>query len=114
MVDMAIRQILPAALRYSHELSDTLITKKNLGLPGNAEGVILQQLSQQTDTLFEATNKLRIALESLPKDAVCIAMHFQNVVIPCMNSVRSAADALETLTDKAYWPYPTYSDLLFY
>ena len=27
---------------------------------------------------------------------------------------QSAADMLETLTDKAYWPYPTYSDLLFY
>ena len=24
------------------------------------------------------------------------------------------ADRLETLTDKSYWPYPTYSDLLFY
>ena len=24
------------------------------------------------------------------------------------------ADAIEELTDKSYWPYPTYSDLLFY
>ena len=28
--------------------------------------------------------------------------------------VRRQADVLETLTDKAHWPFPTYSDLLFY
>ena len=114
MLDMAIRQILPAALRYSHELSDTMIAKKNLGLPCNAENTLLQQLSQQTESLYETTNKLRDTVGNLPKDAVSIARYFQNVVIPCMNSVRSAADVLETLTDKTYWPYPTYSDLLYY
>jgi glutamine synthetase len=114
MVDMAIRQILPAALRYSHELSDTLMAKRNLGLSCNAESALLRQLSQQTDGLFETVNKLRDALGSLPKDAASTARHFQDVVIPYMNSLRSAADALETLTDKSYWPYPTYSDLLYY
>ena len=114
MLDMAIRQILPAALRYSHELSDTMIAKKNLGLPCNAENTLLQQLSQQTESLYETANKLRDTVGNLPKDAVSIARYFQNVVIPCMNSVRSAADVLETLTDKTYWPYPTYSDLLYY
>lgn len=114
MVDMALHQILPAALRYTHELCDTLTAKKNLGLPCKAEDVLLQQLSQQTDALFEAVNTLRQALESLPEDAVCTARQFHDRVIPCMNTLRTAADALETLTDKSYWPYPTYSDLLYY
>ena len=30
------------------------------------------------------------------------------------NAIRSEADVLEAMTDKSYWPYPTYSDLLFY
>jgi glutamine synthetase len=114
MVDMALHQILPAALRYTHALCDTLTAKKNLGLPCKAEDVLLQQLSQQTDALFEAVNTLRQALESLPEDAVCTARQFHDRVIPCMNTLRTAADALETLTDKSYWPYPTYSDLLYY
>ena len=54
MVDMAIHQIMPAAIRYTKDLCDA------------------------------------------------------------MNAIRSAADMLETLTDKSYWLYPTYSDLLFY
>jgi glutamine synthetase type III len=31
-----------------------------------------------------------------------------------MQMLREQADILESLTDKSYWPYPTYSDLLFY
>ena len=114
MLDMATRQILPAALHYSHSLADTLLAKKRLDLPGNAESVLLQQLNKQTDALFDATNQLRDALMSLYGDPVNIAKHMQAVVIPCMQDVRLAADALETLTDKTYWPDPTYSDLLFY
>ena len=34
--------------------------------------------------------------------------------IPAMQAVRAEADALEELTDKNCWPYPAYSDLLFY
>ena len=114
MVDMAVHQILPAALRYSHELCDTVTAKQKLGLPCNAESTLLQQLSRNTDALFEAVDTLRRALEALPEDAVCTAKHFHDRVIPCMNTLRTAADALETLTDKSYWPYPTYSDLLYY
>ena len=32
----------------------------------------------------------------------------------CYKSLRKDADILEELTDKSYWPYPTYSDILFY
>jgi len=31
-----------------------------------------------------------------------------------MNTVRSIADGLELLTDKSYWPFPSYADILFY
>ena len=42
------------------------------------------------------------------------AVYFHKIVIPAMNAVRCDADALEELTDKSYWPFPTYSDLLYY
>ena len=31
-----------------------------------------------------------------------------------LNRAREQADILEANTDKSLWPYPTYSDLLFY
>jgi len=42
------------------------------------------------------------------------AMYYHDTIVPGMNAVRSEADILETLTAKSYWPYPTYSDLLYY
>lgn len=114
MVDMALHQILPAALRYTHELCDTMMAKKNLGLACVAETTLLQRLSTNTDGLFEAVNELQNSLNKLPKDAVYVAEYFHDTIIPNMNRVRVFADTLETITDKKYWPYPTYSDLLYY
>ena len=114
MVDMALHQILPAALRYTRELCDTVTAKKNYGLACNAETVLLQNLSAQTDALFDAVNVLQDALARLPKEAIRAAKYFHDIIIPGMNAVRTAADALETMTDKKYWPYPTYTDLLYY
>ena len=28
--------------------------------------------------------------------------------------LKGLADGLELITDKSYWPFPTYADLLFY
>ena len=114
MADMALHQILPAALRYTRELCDTVKAKKDLGLVCNAETVLLQRLSGSTDGLFAAVNSLQDALANLPNTAVETAAYFRDTVIPLMNEVRALADTLEVITDKKYWPYPTYSDLLYY
>ena len=114
MADMAMHQILPAALQYTHELCDTVKAKKELGLACNAETVLLQRLSSNTDGLFAAVTSLQDALAKLPKTAVETAAYFRVVVVPLMDEVRAIADTLEVLTDKKYWPYPTYSDLLYY
>ena len=114
MMDMVVRQILPSALRYTHELCNTLTVKKSLNLSCEAESALVQNMSQQTDALYASVNRMRAILSSLPQDAVEAANYFHDVVIPCMNEMRCAADALEAMTDKSFWPYPTYSDLLYY
>ena len=50
----------------------------------------------------------------MPDSAEEAARFYRSVVIPAMNDLRREADILEELTDKTYWPYPTYSDILFY
>ena len=50
----------------------------------------------------------------MPADAEAAANYYRGTVIPAMDALRVDADVLEMLTDKSYWPYPTYSDLLFY
>ena len=114
MVDMAIHQIMPAAIRYTKDLCDALNAKKSCGASCKAESVLVHRLSTNTDALYDAIDALCQALEALPKEAVDAARYNYDIIIPGMQAVRSAADTLETLTDKSYWPYPTYSDLLFY
>ena len=36
-----------------------------------------------------------------------------DVVLPAMTCLRQSADELETMTDRNYWPFPTYDELLF-
>lgn len=114
MVDMALHQILPAALRYTRDLCGTASAKKNMGAACRAESTLIQDLSGHTDALYDAISALKFALQAVPGNGEAAASYCHEVVIPSMNILRREADALETLTDKAYWPYPTYSDLLFY
>ena len=114
MLDMAVHQILPAAMRYSKDLCDALLVKKNVGVSCRAETLLVRDLSVHIDALYDTIDILRHALDAVPKNAEAAAMYYHDTIIPGMNALRTEADALEAMTDKSYWPYPTYSDLLFY
>ena len=114
MIDMALHQILPAALGYTKELCDGIAVKKPLGLPCKAETSLADSLSTGCDGLYEAVEALKQSLSQVPEAAEEAALHYRRVVQPRMEAVRAQADYLETLTDKRHWPFPTYSDLLFY
>ena len=114
MLDMAIHQILPAAMHYTKDLCDALMVKTNLGVSCNAESTLVRNLSGHTDSLYDAIETLRHSLNNVPKHREAAAMYYHDTIVPGMNALRAEADALEAMTDKSYWPYPTYSDLLFY
>ena len=45
--------------------------------------------------------------------AYVAAHYYKYTVFATMEALRSAVDELETITDSKYWPYPSYTDLLF-
>ena len=114
MVDMAQHQILPAALRYTHTLCEGVASKKALGIPCKAETGLIASLSEATDALYDEIQKLKADLTRIPEDLEASAKFYHDVITADMSSLRAQADLLEQLTDKSCWPYPTYSDLLFY
>ena len=117
MVDMVMHQILPAALRYSSDLAEGIIRKqKALGsrITASAEASLASRLSNRCDALYEKAEKLYANLKCVPTGTKDAADYFCDVIIPNMKAVREDADFLEKLTAKSYWPYPLYSDLLFY
>ena len=114
MIDMAMHQILPAAMGYARELCDGIISKRATGLSCWVETDIAGQVSTAADRLYDHVGSLREALHQVPAEPEEAAMYYRRVVCGYMEEVRRQADVLETLTDKAHWPFPTYSDLLFY
>ncbi len=114
MVDMAMHQILPAAMRYSSELTESALRKQNAGITAKADLTLATRLSKHIDALYVECENLNTDLTSVPEGLQEAANYFRNVINTDMDRLRTEADALESLTDKKYWPYPTYSDLLFY
>ncbi|MBR7123122.1 MAG: glutamine synthetase III [Oscillospiraceae bacterium] len=117
MVDMVMHQILPAALRYSSDLADGINRKRAASqgtIKASAEKALVQRISDCCDTLYEVTEKLCSDTKAVPLDSSAAANYNSTVIVQDMQAVRECADLLETLTAKEYWPYPTYSDLLFY
>ncbi|MBE6920244.1 MAG: glutamine synthetase type III [Ruminococcaceae bacterium] len=113
-VDMALHQILPAALHYTRDLTKSIIDKKAIGASCTAEQALVERLSTACDSVYEKSQDLSGKLNSIPAETEAAADYMSNVIVPAMESLRVDADTLEQLTDKSYWPYPTYSDLLFY
>ena len=113
-LDMALHQILPAAMRYTKDLCEGILSKKTVGIPCQAEDAIAKQLSDATDKMYQCTEALRKDLLHIPEGKENMVNYYHDTIVTDMQQLREQADILESLTDKSYWPYPTYSDLLFY
>ena len=114
MVDMAVQQILPAAMGYTDSLCGGVASKKSLGVSCRGEMALIQKLSGACDAAYDTVERLKDALDHMPSNEEAAADHCHSVIVPLMAELRKQADILEKNTAKAYWPYPTYSDLLFY
>ena len=113
-VDIAMRQILPAVSKYCGDLCQRTDLKQRLHVTHSAEMDLITRLSEGIDQLYAACEALKKALAAVPTDSESSTEYYHSVIVPAMNTVRSFADGLEVLTDKSYWPFPTYADILFY
>ncbi len=117
MLDMAKKDILPAATAYAKELADTAVAKKSF-LPDcqcGYEEDIVAKISALTSKLYAAVKVLEdnLAKTAGIVDITELSMYYKDAILPAMDAIREPADELETLTSKKYWPFPTYGDLLF-
>ena len=117
MVSMARTEIAPAIEAYLTEIAKVAMTKKELDptLPRTYETELIQKLSTLTVQIATRTNELEQAVldleqaESMEQEAYAI----RDSILPKMCQLRLPCDEAETLTARKYWPFPTYSDLLF-
>ena len=117
MLEMTVRDVIPAVTGYISELSVAVNAMKAVSktvIAGCPED-ILEKLSELLSKTYDAYNGLRkvekIAIsKSSDEDA---AFYYKNVVIPKMDALRCAVDEMETLTAREHWPMPTYGDIIF-
>ena len=117
MVDMARKEILPAVEGYTKSLAETLAAKKAAvaGLPCKYETATITKLSELSDEIADATAVLdsEIAKFQAIEDVTEAANDIRDVILGKMDALRAVCDEAETITAKEFWPFPTYSDLLF-
>ncbi len=118
MLDMANKDLLPAYSAYAQKLSDTLNAKKSAMPDANCtfETERLKQISALTGDMYRKTQALEGTLLDLVQkdfDELGRAQYYQRTVFHAMAELRIVADELESITDRSFYPYPNYGDLLF-
>ena len=117
MLDMSKKDILPAVSAYARSLAETVADKKAVSadIDCSYETETLSKISRIEASMFNKTAELEKAVMEARETAGVLetANFYKDHVIPAMNELRVNADELETLTSKAYWPFPSYGDLLF-
>ncbi|WP_369282884.1 glutamine synthetase III [Oscillibacter sp. GMB15532] len=114
MADMIRRQILPAVSSYAGELCRRAADKSAMGAPHKYETDIAAKIGTLADGLLEAVEQLEKDMGKLHADSRAAMDYAHDTIFPDMAAARKLADELETLTDREYWPFPVYGDLLFY
>ena len=117
MVTMAKTQILPAVAKFAADIAKDAQSKKALdpALSCEYETGLVKKLSGLTDTIAIKTDSLQKALMKL-QDAdgiIAESVMIRDDVLSEMCGLRVACDEAETITDKSYWPFPSYADILF-
>ena len=115
MIMMTRRQILPAVIRFAGDMAAASGHIRNTGVEFSSGEELLSGLCSATDVLSRDLQTLEDVLAKAPDatDALAEARYMRDVVLPAMSDLRRTADQLEQLTDRSYWPFPTYDQLLF-
>ncbi len=118
MLEMAKRQILPAVIKYTGELAETINLVKSASSKAStsAQEKLLVEVSAILGSFHDDIEALEEAVDGAEKisgDSLKHAEYYRDSVFVAMGKLRENADKLEPLVDKKIWPLPSYSDLLF-
>ena len=117
MRDMIVQEIIPAVSYYSSILAQSINAKKtaNPGLACKVEGATLEKVSTLLDVLSERCDALSTLIDRSALHGGAELSHFtRQCIVPAMEDARKAADELELIVGRMYWPFPTYGDILHY
>ena len=115
MIDMASKQYVPAIVKYTKSLADTVVAVKDAGADAQVQTEILKAVNGKLGEVKSALAKLeeaeaKAAAMDNVKDQ---AFFYKDVVKTAMDELRAPVDEVEMMVDKKAWPVPSYADLMF-
>ncbi|MDE7283077.1 MAG: glutamine synthetase III [Lachnospiraceae bacterium] len=115
MIDMAGKQIIPAVVKYTKSLADTVNAVEEAGADATVQLELLKTVSTKLAAMQTALAKLKKLEEeaSAMEDVKAQAFFYKDTVRAAMEELRIPADELEMIVDKEIWPIPTYGELMF-
>lgn len=115
MIDIASKHIIPAVIRYTKELAETVNAVREAGADYEVQADILHRVSTLLKDSKESLEKLGIVTRQAmdKKEGKEQAFWFYEEVAPAMEALRKPVDELEMIVAKDIWPMPSYGDLIF-
>ena len=116
MIDLATKQIIPAVIRYTTVLADSVNTVRAVGdIDVSVQLELLKKCSALLKTANSAMKNLSdvVAKVSEIPEGRERAVYCKDIVCKAMTELRTPVDELEMLVDKSMWPMPSYGDLIF-
>ena len=115
MIDMASKQFLPAFIKYTKTLADTVNAVKAAGVDAFVQTETLKEVSALMAETKAALDKLvkTTADAAAKEEGEVQATYYHTEVVPAMDALRAPVDKLEMIVDKEAWPMPSYGDLIF-
>ena len=118
MIDMAKKNITPAVTAFVREITDAALAKKALSaaIPTSVEEELILSLSNKLVCFVKKTAELEDAVLNagdFDGDPLRRAAYFRENVFAKMQELRAVGDSMETETASDFWPYPSYTELLF-
>ena len=115
MIDMASKQFLPAFIKYTKTLADTVLAVKEAGVDAAVQTEALKEVSAlMAETKAALDVLVKVTDEAAAKEEGEVQANFYHSdVVPAMEALRAPVDKLEMIVDKEAWPMPSYGDLIF-
>lgn len=115
MLEMARQDIYPAVNGYIAELCSVIVSKQTISskISCGADITLAEKLSTMNEAMANAMKKLETDLSEMPAAIGPASQKMAHVIVPDMEAVRALADSMEKLTSSDYWPYPSYTDMLY-
>ena len=115
MIDMASKQFLPAFIKYTKTLADTVNAVKAASVDASVQTETLKEVSAlMAETKAALDNLVKTTADAAAKEEGEVqATYYHTEVVPAMDALRAPVDKLEMIVDKEAWPMPSYGDLIF-